>query len=506
MRFFVVCPGGLEVPLAQELASIAQRPDSKALGPWVIDPTPTSPTGGVGLAAPISAAMALNLHSRIASRVLLQMAEGAYRQEEDLYKLASGLAWEEWFSSKQTLRVDVTAHRSPLKSLNFATLKIKDAIVDRLRDVTGDRPNIDTAFPDVRVQAHLTATHVTIYLDTSGEALFKRGWRDEKGDAPLKENLAAGILSITGWQPSQALFDPMCGSGTFLIEAAQIALAIPPGAIRAGMYGDDAKPSRLAYRPLVTSADGFGFQRLKPFNEAAEQKRWAGLKDAAQAEMIEKRKQFPDADALGISGGDINERLVAMFKGNWQRAQLPGLPITLQVDALVSKPPANIAAGIKGGVMLLNPPYGERLVIKGGRGQERQSEEYSYDDSDASEALRGSRGSRGSEGSEEPEDRFAYNLETGRQSAKRTSRESLKKLQAQEEQDPHFVEFLRQFGQHLKDAFGGWNVFVLTADMALPGQLRIKESKRTPLFNGPLECRLFKFEMHPKRDSAADLK
>ena len=480
MRFFVVCPGGLEVPLANELAAIAGRPDSKALGAWVIDPTPTSPTGGVGLAAPLSAAMALNLHSRIASRVLLQMAESAYRQEEDLYKLASGLAWEEWFSSKQTLRVDVTAHRSPLKSLNFATLKIKDAIVDRLRDVTGDRPNIDTAFPDVRVQAHLTATHVTIYLDTSGEALFKRGWRDEKGDAPLKENLAAGILSITGWKPAQTLFDPMCGSGTFLIEAAQMALAIPPGAIRSGIYGDDAKPSRLAYRPLVTSAHGFGFQRLKPFNEAAEQKRWGALKEAALNEMLEKRKVFPDAESLGISGGDINEKLVAMFKGNWQRAQLPGLPVARQIDALASKPPVNS----KDGVMLLNPPYGERLVLKGGRGQDRDTDyEDSYDE-------------------ENVEDRFAHNLETGRQSAKRSSRESLKRLQAQDEQDPRFIEFLQQFGHHLKEAFGGWNVFVLTADMALPGQLRIKESKRTPLFNGPLECRLFKFEMHLKRDAA----
>jgi putative N6-adenine-specific DNA methylase len=185
---------------------------------------------------------------------------------------------------------------------------------------------------------------------------------------------------------------------------------------------------------------------------------------------------------LAISGGDINERLVAMFKGNWQRAQLPGLPVTRQVDALASKPPANV----KDGVMLLNPPYGERLVIKGGRGQ------------DQSHSVNADRGS--DDEVEEPEDRFAYNLETGRQSAKRSSRESLKKLQSQEEQDPKFVEFLRQFGQHLKDAFGGWNVFVLTADMALPGQLRIKESKRTPLFNGPLECRLFKFEMHQKRE------
>ena len=481
MRFFVVCPGGLEVPLAQELAEIAQRPDSKALGAWVIDPTPTSPTGGIGLAAPLSAAMALNLHSRIASRVLLQMAQAPYRQEEDLYKLASGLAWEDWFTSKQTLRVDVTAHRSPLKSLNFATLKIKDAIVDRLRDVTGDRPSIDTAFPDVRVQAHLTATQVTIYLDTSGEALFKRGWRDEKGDAPLKENLAAGILSITGWKSGEVLFDPMCGSGTFLIEAAQRALAIPPGAIRAGIYGDDAKPSRLAYRPLVTSAHGFGFQRLKPFNEVAEQKRWVGLKEAALNEILAQRKQYPSAESLKISGGDINEKLVSMFKGNWQRAQLPEQPVVRQIDALAAKPPINAASG----VMLLNPPYGERLVIKGGRGQDRNSQD-AYDEN------------------EEPENRFELNLETGRQSAKRSSRESLKKLQAQEEQDPKFVEFLRQFGQHLKETFGGWNIFVLTADMALPGQLRIKESKRTPLFNGPLECRLFKFEMHAKRPVAND--
>ena len=475
MRFFVVCPGGLEVPLAQELAVIAARPESKALGAWVMDPIPTSPTGGIGLAAPISAAMALNLHSRIASRVLLQMAQAPYRQEDDLYKLASGLAWEDWFTSKQTLRVDVTAHRSPLKSLNFATLKMKDAIVDRLRDVTGDRPNIDTTFPDIRVQVHLTATQASIYLDTSGEALFKRGWRDEKGDAPLKENLAAGILSMTGWLPSQTLLDPMCGSGTFLIEAAQMALAIPPGAIRAGMYSDNRKSSRLAYRPLVSSTQGFGFQRLKPFQEAAEQKRWLGLKEAAQNEMIETRKQYPTVESLGISGGDINEKLVSMFRGNWQRAQLPDQPIVRQIDALAAKPPENVKAG----VMLLNPPYGERLVIKGGRGQERSRIHSAQH--------------------QEPDNRFELNLETGRQSAKRSSRESLKRLQAQEEQDPKFVEFLRQFGQHLKESFGGWNVFVLTADMALPGQLRIKESKRTPLFNGPLECRLFKFEMHSKR-------
>jgi putative N6-adenine-specific DNA methylase len=241
----------------------------------------------------------------------------------------------------------------------------------------------------------------------------------------------------------------------------------------------------LAYRPLVTSANGFGFQRLKPFQEAAEQKRWSNLKEASLSEILEKRKQYPNVDALRISGGDINEKLVSMSRANWQRAQLPDQPLVRQVDALASKPPTNT----KEGVMLLNPPYGERLVIKGGRGvgQDRDARDEGDTDYDT-----------------EPENRFEMNLETGRQSAKRSSRESLKKLQAQEEQDPKFVEFLRQFGQHLKDAFGGWNVFVLTADMALPGQLRIKESKRTPLFNGPLECRLFKFEMHAKRPSSSE--
>ena len=492
MRFFVVCPGGLETVLATELRQIAERPEVKAQGTWVIDPTPTSPTGGVGLAGPLSSAMALNLHSRIASRVLLQMAESTYRQEDDLYRLAHGLAWEEWFTHKQTLRVDVTAHRSPLKSLNFATLKIKDAIVDRLREVSGDRPSIDTAFPDVRVQAHLTATHVSIYLDTSGEALFKRGWRDEKGDAPLKENLAAGILAITGWQPKQHLFDPMCGSGTFLIEAAQIAMGIPSGAIRAGLYdeaGKETTPSRLAYRPLVTSVHGFGFSRLKPYAVGAEQKKWQALKDAVLAEILERRKTFPDAQSLGISGSDINEKLVSMTKSNWQRAQLPGLPVVRQVDALAAKPPvitcdASSEPGLPG-LALLNPPYGQRLGIKGGRGDDHDQAQDRYDD----------------EGyGADDTDPYSHNIETGRQSAKRSSRESLKRLQAEEEIDPAFLEFMKQFGQHLKDAFGGWHVFILTADMALPGQLRIKESRRTPLFNGPLECRLFRFEMRSKAD------
>src|SRR6202000_3256135 len=184
-----------------------------------------------------AAGMAANLYSRLASRVLLKIAHRPYRSEQDIYALALEQRWEQWFSAHETLRVDVTAIKSPLRSLEFTTLRVKDAICDRLREKSGARPSIDTAMPDVRVFAVRNAN-----TRTSGDPLFKRGWRLDKGAAPLRENLAAGILRLTGWTPGTPLFDPMCGSGTFLAEAAQTALNIAPGAERR-----------------------FGFEKLKQF-------------------------------------------------------------------------------------------------------------------------------------------------------------------------------------------------------------------------------------------------
>ena len=129
---------------------------------------------------------------------------------------------------------------------------------------------------------------------------------------------------------------------------------------------------------------GFGFLRLKLYAVGAEQKKWQALKDAVLVEILERRKTFPDAQSLGISGSDINEKLVSMTKSNWQHAQLPGLPVVRQVDALASKPPV-IAGDVSGannlpGFALLNPPYGQRLGIKGGRGDDRDSDQSRYDD------------------------------------------------------------------------------------------------------------------------------
>ena len=241
-HFFAPCPRGLEAPLAAEL---------DALGASDI----TATDGGAAFAGPIQIAYRANLESRLASRILWRVGHGPYRDENDVYDLAKALDWPRWFRVDRTLRVDVAASRSPLTSLEFATLRIKDAVCDRHRAAGGVRPSISKDRPDVRVHAYLTATDASFYLDTSGEPLFKRGYRRESADAPLRENLAAGLLRLAGWQPGTPLLDPMCGSGTIAIEAAMIALDLAPGLKRT-----------------------FGFQKLSWYDGPA----WQRMKQAAR--------------------------------------------------------------------------------------------------------------------------------------------------------------------------------------------------------------------------------
>src|SRR5574337_328600 len=216
LSFFAPCPRGLEPFLADELG---------ALGAKAVEATP----GGVAFGGDWTVCYRANLESRLATRVLWRVAQGRYRGEEDIYRLAYGVTWAKWFTPDDTIRIQVTAHKSPLRSLEFITLRIKDAVCDHFRTVAGRRPSVDTARPSVRLHAYLAADRATLYIDTSGEPLYKRGFKQAAVEAPLKENLAAGILRITGWQPGQPFIDPMCGSGTFLIEAAQIALDVAPG-------------------------------------------------------------------------------------------------------------------------------------------------------------------------------------------------------------------------------------------------------------------------------------
>ena len=368
--------------------------------------------GGVVVDGSWRAVLQLNLHCRLAQRVLVQLSHTVYRSEQDLYRAAMEVAWEVWFTTRQSIKVEITAQHSPLTSLNFAALKIKDAVCDRFRDrAHGVRPDVNTQWPDVRIYAHLTTDTCTLYIDTSGEPLFKRGWREDKGDAPLKETLAAAMLAATGWASGDAdllpLYDPCCGSGTIAIEAAQIACNIAAGSLRR-----------------------FAFEKYVPFQPHV----WTALQEEAAAAVV---KPEPGQQTL-IFGSDVSHRMVDFAERNARRAGVADVIDFRGGDALQRMPPSSTP-----GVMLLNPPYGERIGIGGVAGAPAQ-------------ARFGAR-------------ELAETEEGG--------------------------AFFQQLASHWKKNFSGWSAWMLTPDLQLPGKMRLKETRRVPMWNGPLECRLFRFDM-----------
>ena len=398
---------------------------------------------GVQLQGSWREAQQLNLHSRLAQRVLIELQHGQYRNEQDLYNAAASVAWEIWFTPNQTFKVEITAQHSPLQSLNFATLKIKDAIADRFRHKFNDvRPSIDTRWPDVRVYVHLTTDTVTIYIDTSGEPLFKRGWREDKGDAPLKETLAAAMLAASGWdelaKQGVPLYDPCCGSGTIVIEAAQIACNIAPGINRK-----------------------FAFQKYLPFQGHV----WDGLLDQAEAAITE-----PTAP---VFGSDVSFRMVDFAERNAERAGVANAVQLRGGDALQRMPPA------PSGVMLVNPPYGERIDVAGVAGI-------------SGVQSRNQRDERGQHVDDfgQPIQRDEPAFDTPRNRSANPGREQAQNAWGEEASD-----FFPQLAAHWKKNYAGWTAHVLTPDLKLPNKMRLKESRRVPMWNGPIECRLFRFDM-----------
>lgn len=370
-NFFATCPRGLEQLLAEELQQLKAE-NIHAVG------------GGVGFGGDFLLCYRANLESRIASRILWQVATERYRNEDDIYRAAYALPWTDWFEPALTLRVGVSAIKSPLTSLNFATLKIKDAVCDKFRRLSGRRPNVDTRRPDVPIQGHLTDRDFTLYLDTTGDPLFKRSRRIAVGEAPLKENLAAGVLRLAGWRPGTALLDPMCGSGTFLLEAAHIALDIAPG-----------------------SGRHFAFEKLKNFDKRC----WQGL---LQQNAARQKSRVP----LSIYGSDLSGAALKSARANLAAAGLEQLVSLKRANVL------EISAPAKEGIIVTNPPYGVRL------GEQQE-----------------------------------------------------------------LADLYPKLGDVLKKKFSGWRAYILSADMRLPKLIRLAASKRTPLFNGPLECRLFEYKM-----------
>lgn len=376
-HFYVVVPLGLEELCAQELEAIGitglrvQR-------------------GAVTFTGSMLMAQRACLYCRTASRILMRMGVSDYQDEEDIYNFACRTKWENWFGPDATIRVDINARRSPLRSLDFTLLRIKDGICDRFMHFMDRRPSVDTAHPEIRVFAFADDTHCTFYLDLCGEALFKRGWRTDKGEAPLKENLASGLLMLADWSADTPLVDPFCGSGTIAIEAALAACGVAPGLKRKFLFENFT-----------------GFER-----------------DIWQEELEEAKARVNMHTKLRIAASDISTIVVGKAEQNARRAGLGALiddgRLTFtQCDARQVTPPA------PAGLIVANPPYGEQSNPKSAT----------------------------------------------------------------------VASMMKDVADNLKHNFSGWTARFLTSDRNLPRQMRLKESKKTPLFNGPLECRFFEFNL-----------
>lgn len=276
--------------------------------------------GGIALTGDLASVYKINLHSRVASRVLIRLTTGHFRNENEIYQLARKICWPEWFDVDKNFKIHIEGKQAQINSLNFAALKVKDAICDVFRDKTGRRPSIEKFRPDIRIHVFIEKNEISVYLDSSGEALFKRGYRSDTGEAPLRENLAAGLLLLAGYNGSQPFMDPFCGSGTLAIEAALIATGTAPGLERA-----------------------FGFEKLNNYNDNL----WQQLRRAAQAAIHQ-----PSAP---IFGADIDSMLIKLAQDN---ARYAGMEQYIQwqvTDALDTRPNGN------NGIMISNPPYGVRL-------------------------------------------------------------------------------------------------------------------------------------------------
>ena len=313
---FVTCARGLEPLVVDELRALRLTEVAER-------------GGGVTARGSWRDAYRACLWSRLASRVLLPLANIEIPDGDALYTGAKAIDWPSWFDLRSSFAIDVAGRSSTVTHTNFAALRVKDAIADRFRDAHGARPDVDTDDPDVSIHVHLNRAQATISLDLSGESLHRRGYRLATGGAPLKENLAAAILLRSGWAEvatrGGALFDPMCGSGTLLLEAALIAGDVAPGLNR----------------------ERHGFLALT----GADVESWRELLAEARA-----RREAGFAKIPPLFGADLDPAALMAARGNIERAGL-GAKITLtQADLSTMKPPV-----AEPGLVVTNPPYGERM-------------------------------------------------------------------------------------------------------------------------------------------------
>ncbi len=326
-----------------------------------------------------------NLWCRTAIRILKPIASFAIHKEKDLYNEIKKIRWDQYITTKSTIAIDSFVRNSIFTHSLYVSQLTKDAIIDQMRDKSGSRPGVDLKDPDLRLNLHIQHNNVVLSLDSSGDSLHKRGYRIQTNTVPLNEVLAAGILYLTGWDRNSSFIDPMCGSGTFLIEAAMMALGRIPGYYRSK----------------------FGFMRWLDFD--------AGLYRNIQDEAVKAEK---DALAFPIEGSDVNKKTFQIACRNVQNAAMEDfIQIHHKAFEEQTPPPAP-------GVMVMNPPYGERQEVN------------------------------------------------------------------------QLLEKYKMIGDILKIMYEGYTAYILTGNLQEAKHIGLRTSFRKELFNGPIECRLLKFELY----------
>jgi putative N6-adenine-specific DNA methylase len=308
-QFFAVTSRGLQEVLVDELTELGMKKIEK--GP-----------GGASFETNWEGCYRVNLCSRIASRVLKPVLDFTAYDGEELYGQIKRHDFTKYIDLNQTFKVEAAVQDSKLHDQRFVAMKTKDAIVDQFREKSGERPDVETERPDFKVFVRGYKNQFQVSIDTSGDALFMRGYRREAGLAPMKENLAAGLIRLTGWKKDKPIVDPMCGSGTILIEAALMALNVAPGSLRRG----------------------FGFERLKGFEKDTYKK---VLDDVSDAELSELPFKF--------YGFDTDRKVLQIAKENAKRAGVDHLIEFRNESVATLKPP------VESGLLITNPPYGTRL-------------------------------------------------------------------------------------------------------------------------------------------------
>ncbi len=328
-----------------------------------------------------------NIWLRTAIRVLKPIHQFEADNERNLYAGVKDIDWRQYLAPEGTLAIDPVVHNSFCTHSLYAAQLAKDAIVDQFRSRTGARPSVDLKTPDLRINLHINSNHVTIYLDSSGDSLHKRGYRAKAGEAPLNEVLAAGILSLTQWDHQTAMADFMCGSGTLAIEAALLARNIAPGLIRKEL----------------------GYTRWPDFDASLQEHLLAEARAACLTDL-----PFP------IGGSDLDPAAIELAKQNARHAGVDN-DIKFEVAHYeAAQPPA------PSGMLVFNPPYDERMRVA------------------------------------------------------------------------QIAAVYRRIGDALKQSWTGWTAFLFTGNRDAAEQIGLRPSRKIQLFNGPIECRLLKYELYKK--------